>query len=134
MRTAEITTELASYYHELERQLQCPRAKRKEFLRETQRLADDYIENHPHAEFSDVAAFMGRPEDVARSYHELLGPEVTRKYCRSKRIKQIIMIAIAAALLISAILYNIYLQNRQYDVDITEETVIVIYKNGEGEN
>lgn len=129
-----MTAELTSYYHELKRQLQCPRAKRKEFLRETQRLADDYIENHPHAEFSDVAAFIGRPEDVAQSYHELLGPEVTRRYCRSKRIRHIIMFGIAVAVLISAILYNVYLQNRQYDVNITEETVTIIYKNEEGEN
>lgn len=44
------------------------------------------------------------------------------------------MIGIAAAVLISAILYNVYLQNRQYDVDITKEVITVIYKNEEGEN
>lgn len=129
-----MTQELASYYRELERQLQCPRAKRKEFLQETQRMTADFIESSPHAEFSDVVSFVGSPEELAQTYHETLGQEVTEKFRRARRLKRILLLGVVVAGLITAILYNVYLQNRQYDVEITAVQTIVIYETEEGED
>lgn len=128
-----MTNELASYYRALERNLQCPKAKREELVGEAQRLIDDFMEGNPNAAFSDVLQFAGSPEELAQSYHETLGPEVTKRYRRSKRIKLLLVFGVVAIALIAAMLYNAYLQNRQYEVDITGEMTTIIYETGKVE-
>lgn len=129
-----MTTELNAYYRELERRLGCPKAKREEFIEETRRHITHYIEDHPHAEFPDVVRFAGEPEELAQTYNELLGPEVTERFRRGRRIRRVVSLGVLMLALVAAVIYSVYLWERQQDVDITEEKTIVVYKTEEGEN
>lgn len=134
MGAADMTTELNAYSRALARWLECPGAKREEFLAETRRAAENFIEENPEAGFSDVERFLGEPEALARTYNETLGPEATEKFRRGRRLRRMIGLGVMALALAAAVLYGVYLQERQYDVDITAKKTIVIYGSEEGEN
>lgn len=134
MGAADMTAELNAYCRALARRLECPRAKRGEFLAETRRAAENFIEENPEAGFSDVERFLGEPEALARTYNETLGPDATERFRRGRRVRNILLLAAAGAVVVSAILYVVYLNHLHFDVDITREDKIIIYDIEEGVN
>lgn len=129
-----MTNELKAYYRALERRLECPKAAREEFLAETRRAAENFMEENPEAECSDVERFLGEPEELARTYNETLGAEVTGRFRKSRRLRTALLLVATVVVIASAILYGVYLDYLHYDIHITTEETIVIYETEEGEN
>lgn len=126
-----MTNEWKAYYRALERRLECPKARREEFLSETRRAAENFMEENPEAGFSDVERFLGQPEELARTYNETLGAEVTEKFCRGRRLRNILLLAAAVVVVAASVIYVAYLDRQHHNVHITSEETIVIYETGE---
>ena len=75
------------YARELRSCLQCSRAQKNAFLRETKRLAVDYMAGISEPSIEDLIEFLGTPEELARSYQDTLGEQSARIY--RKQINQI---------------------------------------------
>lgn len=127
-----MTNEWKAYYRALERRLECPKAAREEFLSETRRAAENFMEENPEAGFSDVERFLGQPEELARTYNETLGAEVTEKFRKRKRLKWGLLWAAVILIVAAAVVHSVWLQNRHHDIVVTEEKTITIYETEEG--
>ena len=129
-----MTDERNTYYRQLKRGLECPRAKREEFLAETRRAVRNFMEENPDAAFSDVERFLGEPEELARTYNETLEPQVREQFRKRKRLKRGLLWAAVIVVLVSAVVHSVWLQNRQHDVNITATETIIIYEPVEVED
>ena len=129
-----MTSEWKTYARALSRQLQCPRAKKQSLLEDTRRLAEDYLAENPGGAYDGLTAFLGSPEELARSYQDSMGPEAAKAYRKHRRLALLLLCAAAAAVIVGLVLYCTYLQNKQLDVKITEEKTIIIYETEEGED
>ena len=126
-----MTDEWKTYAKALSRQLRCPRDKKRLFLEETRRLAEDYLAGDPNAGHVGLTAFLGDPGELARSYQESLGPEVMERYRRQRRLMRSLLCAAAVAVVIGCVLYCIYLEHNWFDVEVTREETIIIYETEE---
>lgn len=126
-----MTDEWKTYAKALSRQLRCPRDKKRQFLEETRRLAEDYLAGDPNAGHVGLTAFLGDPGELARSYQESLGPEVMERYRRQRRLMRSLLCAAAVAVVIGCVLYCIYLEHKWFDVEVTREETIIIYETEE---
>ena len=80
-----MTSEWKTYARALSRQLQCPRAKKQSLLEDTRRLAEDYLAENPGGGYDGLTAFLGSPEELARSYQDAMGPETAKQYRRQRQ-------------------------------------------------
>ena len=126
-----MTDEWKTYAKALSRQLRCPRDKKRQFLEETRRLAEDYLAGDPNAGHAGLTAFLGDPGELARSYQESLGPEVMERYRRQRRLMRSLLCAAAVAVVIGCVLDCIYLEHKWFDVEVTREETIIIYETEE---
>ena len=126
-----MTDEWKTYAKALSRQLRCPRDKKRQFLEETRRLAEDYLAGDPNAGHAGLTVFLGDPGELARSYQESLGPEVMERYRRQRRLMRSLLCAAAVAVVIGCVLYCIYLEHKWFDVAVTREDTIIIYETEE---
>lgn len=129
-----MTSEWKTYARALSRQLQCPRAKKRALLEDTRRLAEDYLAENPGGGYDGLTAFLGPPEELARSYLEAMGPETAKQYRRQRQGLIGLVLGLIILFLIATIWYNIELRSRQHDVHITGEKTIIVYETEEGEN
>ncbi|WP_130848854.1 hypothetical protein [Intestinimonas timonensis] len=129
-----MTSEWKTYARALSRQLQCPRAKKQSLLEDTRRLAEDYLAENPGGGYDGLTAFLGSPEELARSYQDAMGPETAKQYRRQRQGLIGLVLGLIILFLIATIWYNIELRSRQHDVHITGEKAIIVYETEEGEN
>lgn len=80
-----MTAELRDYYRELDRHLNCPRKLRRDFHRETRRMADDLLQSSPGATAGDISAFLGEPAALAAAFQETIDPAVLARYRKRRR-------------------------------------------------
>ena len=85
-----MTSEWKTYARALSRRLQCPRAKKRALLEDTRRLAEDYLAENPDGGYDGLTAFLGPPEELARSYLEAMGPEAER-YQKRRRLALVLL-------------------------------------------
>ncbi len=122
------------YAKELRSCLQCSRAKKNTFLRETRRLAEDYLSGVSEPNIENLIEFLGTPEELARSYQDTLGEQSARKYRKRTGRKLAVLCAVSMVVLIGAIIsiaYYMRLSNRWHDVTITQEETVIIYEESE---
>ena len=129
-----MTSEWKTYARALSRQLQCPRAKKQSLLEDTRRLAEDYLAENPGGGYDGLTAFLGSPEELARSYQDSMGPEAAKVYRKHRRLALLLLCAAAAAVIVGLVLYCTYLQNKQLDVKKKKKKTIIIYETEEGED
>jgi len=122
--------ELKLYYKEVTRHLHCARNMRKNFIAETQRMAEDYAASNPDATFPQLKEFLGDPKDLAETFNQTLSPEHIVQYRKRRICIRISMIAILVAVVV-AIANGIWYwrwSNVWYDVQvIKKETAITVY-------
>ena len=126
-----MTDEWKTYAKALSRQLRCPRDKKRQFLEETRRLAEDYLAGDPNAGHAGLTAFLGDPGELARSYQESLGPEVMERYRRQRRLMRSLVCAAAVAVVLGTYLYRIYLAERPHEATLIGTKVIVVHETEE---
>ena len=129
-----MTSEWKTYARALSRLLPCPRAKKQSLLEDTRRLAEDYLAENPGGGYDGLTAFLGSPEELARSYQDAMGPEAAKQYRRQKQGLIGLVLGVIILILIATIWYNIDLRSNQHDVHITGEKTIIVYETEEGEN
>lgn len=122
------------YARELRSCLQCSRAQKNAFLRETKRLAVDYLAGISEPSIKDLIEFLGTPEELARSYQDTLGEQSARMYRKQINQKLLLLCTISLVVLVGAIVstaYCMYLSDRWHDVTITQEETVIIYEESE---
>ena len=122
------------YARELRSCLQCSRAQKNAFLRETKRLAVDYLAGISEPSIEDLIEFLGTPEELARSYQDTLGEQSARIYRKQINQKLLLLCTISLVVLVGAIVstaYCMYLSDRWHDVTITQEETVIIYEESE---
>lgn len=122
------------YARELRSCLQCSRAQKNAFLRETRRLAMDYLAGVPEPSIENLIEFLGTPEELARSYQDTLGEQSARIYRKQINQKLLLLCTISLVVLVGAIVstaYCMYLSDRWHDVTITQEETVIIYEESE---
>ena len=122
------------YARELRSCLQCSRTQKNAFLRETQRLAVDYLAGISEPSIKDLIEFLGTPEELARSYQDTLGEQSARMYRKQINQKLLLLCTISLVVLVGAIVstaYCMYLSDRWHDVTITQEETVIIYEESE---
>ena len=122
------------YARELRSCLQCSRTQKNAFLRETKRLAVDYLAGISEPSIEDLIEFLGTPEELARSYQDTLGEQSARIYRKQINQKLLLLCTISLVVLVGAIVstaYCMYLSDRWHDVTITQEETVIIYEESE---
>ena len=122
------------YARELRSCLQCSRTQKNAFLRETKRLAMDYLAGVPEPSIENLIEFLGTPEELARSYQDTLGEQSARIYRKQINQKLLLLCTISLVVLVGAIVstaYCMYLSDRWHDVTITQEENVTVYEESE---
>ena len=122
------------YARELRSCLQCSRTQKNAFLRETKRLAVDYLAGVPEPSIENLIEFLGTPEELARSYQDTLGEQSARIYRKQINQKLLLLCTISLVVLVGAIVstaYCMYLSDRWHDVTITQEENVTVYEESE---
>ena len=122
------------YARELRSCLQCSRTQKNAFLRETKRLAVDYLAGISEPSIENLIEFLGTPEELARSYQDTLGEQSARIYRKQINQKLLLLCTISLVVLVGAIVstaYCMYLSDRWHDVTITQEENIIVYEDSE---
>lgn len=122
------------YARELRSCLQCSRTQKNAFLRETKRLAVDYLAGISEPSIEDLIEFLGTPEELARSYQDTLGEQSARMHRKRTGRKLALLCAVSLIVLVGAIvsiLYYMHLSDRWHNVTITQEETVIIYEESE---
>jgi len=72
--------QLSEYFRVLKEHLKCPRHHRAHFIAETKRMVADFRQGNLHATEEDVLAFLGDPQDLARTYLDTLNPQELKRF------------------------------------------------------
>ena len=91
------------YAGELRSCLQCSRAQKNAFLRETKRLGMDYLAGISKPSIENLIEFLGTPEELARSYQDTLGEQSARIYRKQINQKLLLLCTISLVVLVGAI-------------------------------
>ena len=92
-----IETDVKKYKRRIKANLICSTEHSKRFLKELFDRIDDYIEQNPESDFSDIQDHFGTPEDIAKSFLVETDINIIRK---KLRIKKAVTIGIIIALII----------------------------------
>ena len=93
----------------------------------------DYASRNPDADYSEIAARFGSPQQIASSYVDEMGTVELLQNLRIRRnIERIVAIIAAMAVVLwlgavtFAYLYNTDVTNGYYEIAIAEETMVPI--------
>lgn len=89
----ETTRALSGYYREIRSWLPCSRQRKDQIIARFQDRVQEYCNDHPAADFGQIRAHFGTPDEIAGSYVEELG---TMELLRSMRIRRKILAIVAA--------------------------------------
>ncbi len=92
---------LRRYYRSIRDWLPCNGQQKRRILAEIRSSVASYLENHPEADFSQLEAHFGTPQQIASGYVEDLNTEETLRALRiRKKVFTVIAAGVLAALLI----------------------------------
>lgn len=91
--------ELKEYYARISDCVVCNRKQKTAFLKELKSSIEEYRLSNPQATASDIEAFFGSPEQIAKSFTENSDPIKLKK---SLSVRKLILLAVILALLIYA--------------------------------
>ncbi|MGI6463273.1 MAG: hypothetical protein ACOX04_06635 [Candidatus Scatomorpha sp.] len=125
--------QLKEYYKQIEKALDCPKDMRESFLRETKKMAEDFLAEKPDATFDEVKNFIGEPRELAITFEKSADMELIEAYRKRKLFIKRALIALFVLIFIAAVAVTIYVANYRMNVVITREDTIIIYEDGESE-
>lgn len=122
---------LSEYLRRLNTLLVCPRAYRKRFLSEAQRMADDYRQGNLGASDEEVIEFLGEPQELAAVFLENIDPDELRRY-KTRRTWMRRGLAFSIAVVICLLTtWCIYLKTRLIEPEVTVTETLYIYPEEE---
>lgn len=125
--------QLKEYYKQIEKALDCPKDMRESFLRETKKMAEDFLAEKPDATFDEVKNFIGEPRELAITFEKSADMELIEAYRKRKQFIKRALIALFVLIFIAVVAVTIYVANYRMNVVITREDTIIIYEDGESE-
>lgn len=125
--------QLKEYYKQIEKALDCPKDMRESFLRETKKMAEDFLAEKPDATFDEVKNFIGEPRELAITFEKSADMELIEAYRKRKLFIKRALIALFVLIFIAVVAVTIYVANYRMNVVITREDTIIIYEDGESE-
>lgn len=125
--------QLKEYYKQIEKALDCPKDMRESFLRETKKMAEDFLAEKPDAAFDEVKNFIGEPKELAITFEKSVDMELIEAYRKRKLFIKRALIALFVLIFIAVVAVTIYVANYRMNVVITREDTIIIYEDGESE-
>ena len=115
---------LNEYLRSLDKLLVCPKACRRHFLSEAQRMADDYRQGNLDASDEEVIEFLGNPQELAATFLDSIEPNQLRRY-KTHRTWFKRGVAIAAVVVICVLsVWCVYLETCPVEATITETLII----------
>ena len=124
---------LGKYYKELYRHLLCSKSLKQNFITETKKRVNDFIEENSDANFEDIIDFLGTPESLATFYLDILDPielETHRRKLSTMKFLRNVS-AISTILFFGFLIF--YIGNARLGVEITEEITTEIFSEQEYE-
>jgi uncharacterized membrane protein YcjF (UPF0283 family) len=125
--------QLKEYYKQIEKALDCPKDMRESFLRETKKMAEDFLAEKPDATFDEVKNFIGEPRELAITFEKSADMELIEAYRKRKLFIKRALIALFVLIFIAVVAVTIYVANYRMNIVITREDTIIIYEDGESE-
>lgn len=125
--------QLKEYYKQIEKALDCPKDMRESFLRETKKMAEDFLAEKPDTTFDEVKNFIGEPRELAITFEKSADMELIEAYRKRKLFIKRALIALFVLIFIAVVVVTIYVANYRMNVVITREDTIIIYEDGESE-
>lgn len=116
---------LKGYLRQLNRALACPRGQRQQFLSETKRMAEDFLQGNPGATMEEVQSFLGDPQELAQTYLESIDPNVLSRYRIWRGRVKLSVIALFVAAFLGILMFSIYLYRQP--ITLTTETTLTIF-------
>lgn len=89
----ETINALSGYYREIRSWLPCSRKQKDQILERFRDSVQSYWEENPTADFAQIRAHFGTPEQIAGAYVEELG---TAELLRSLRVRRRILITVTS--------------------------------------
>lgn len=117
---------ISGYFQQLERLLDCPRSLRSSFVRQTQRMAEDFVQGRPDATQQELVDYLGEPQELAQGFLETLDPGVLERYRKRKKFLLRGCVAVLAVALAASIVWGFRLWNTQ-NIEIIETTTIIYH-------
>ena len=101
-----MTKELARYYRQVRKKLDCPKPMRDRFLADTRRMTDDFFAENPGATLEELQGALGEPEALAAMFLECADSDAVKRYRKRKsRLKRLAVGLLAAAFVAVTALY-----------------------------
>lgn len=122
---------LNGYFRKLTALLVCPNDRRKEFVAEAHRMADDYRQGNPDATEAEVIEFLGPPEELAAVFLESIDPDRLRQYRNRKMWLRRGCAALFATAFFLITVWWAYLKFYPKEVEVTETLTIIIHEEVE---
>lgn len=120
----DVSAELSVYLRRLNRLLDCPKPLRKSFLKQTKRIAEDFIRGKPDAVPQEITDYLGDPQELAQGFLETLEPDVLNRYRIRKKFFLRGCITLLAIVLACVSIWCVQLLNEPNMVEVTETVVI----------
>ena len=122
---------LNGYFRKLTALLVCPNDRRKEFVAEAHRMADDYRQGNPDATEEEVIEFLGDPRELAQTYLETIDPaELDRYHTQRTWIRRGFALLIAIVICLLTV-WCVYSKTRLIEPEITVTETLYIYPEEE---
>lgn len=90
--------QIRRYYGEIRKNLPCRGRRKREFMTKIKSMVDQYLQENPQADVSDVTARFGTPQQIASAY---LNEQDDQVLVRDMRVgNRVVKVALAAALVV----------------------------------
>lgn len=110
---------ISGYFQQLERLLDCPGSFRSSFVRQTRRMAEDFVQGRPDATQQELVNYLGEPQELAQGFLETLDPDVLERYHRRKKLFRRGCVAVLVVALAAATAWGIYLWRMPMQIEVT---------------
>ena len=120
--------EINRYFRLLRKHLTCSKASRNRFISQTQRTAEEFLNDKPNVSITDIEDFLGSPKALAETFMETLDPTEIRRSKRNKRIARIALIILPVVIITLLCVLIYYITQTQADIEITQEITTTIYE------
>ncbi len=100
MKRCDLDKELNRYYRDIGKRLTCPAALRRQTVERIRGGVEDYLEENPGAEFTQIRQRFGTPETIADEVLSAMEPSEVRRYAKRVRLVRIAVITLIVGALI----------------------------------
>ena len=122
-----MTKEILMYHRQLEKNLDCPKSMRDQFLADAGRMTDDFLAENPGATLDELKRAIGEPDQLAAMFLERADNAVVEKYRKKKIWVKRLAVGLLAVAFLAVTVFSIYASNFRRNYQLTKESTIFRY-------